>query len=118
MVILLLSHPILHQSSTVVRVHGRVLVARRRAVRVDSSTIGPAAAQEVRTVVVHGEEFDAPPRVVLPEKHRLVIDELAALCVDDLSPKVLVLEEIQEVQTSGVFDEARVFWLLPVEQVL
>lgn len=104
----------MHQGSTVVRVDRRVLVARRRGVRVDSS----AAVQEVRTVVVHGEKFDAPPGVVLPEQHRLIIDELTALCVDDLSPEVLVLEEIQEVQTSGVFDEARVFGLLPVEQVL
>lgn len=67
---------------------------------------------------MHGQEFDASPGVVLPQEDGLVIDEFTALCVDDLPAEVLVLQEIEEVQTCGVLDEARVLGLLPVEQVL
>lgn len=71
----------------------------------------------MRGIIVHRGELDAPPGVMLPEEHGLVVDELAALRVDDLPPKVLVLEQIEKVQTHGVLDEAGILGLLPVEQV-
>lgn len=69
-------------------------------------------------VVVHGEQLNPPPGVVLPEKHGLVIDELAALRIDNLPAKVLVLQEVEEVQTGRVFNESCVLRLLPVQEVL
>lgn len=72
----------------------------------------------MRTVIVHGQEFDAPPGVVLPQENGLIVDEFATLRVDDFAAKVLVLQEIEEVQTGGVLDEARILRLLPVQQVL
>lgn len=68
-------------------------------------------------VVVHGQEFDTSPGIMLPQQHRLVVDELATLCVDNFSPEVFVLQEVQEVQACGVLEKSRVIRLFPVEQI-
>uniref|UniRef100_A0A182V453 Uncharacterized protein n=1 Tax=Anopheles merus TaxID=30066 RepID=A0A182V453_ANOME len=60
----------------------------------------------------------APPGVVLPQQDRLVVDKLAALCADDLAPKMLVLQQIEKVQTHGKLEVFRVLRLLPVQQIL
>lgn len=68
--------------------------------------------------MVQGDLLNPPPSVVLPQEHGLVVNEFTALGVDDFPPEMLVLQEIQEVQTRGIFDEAGILWLLPVQQVL
>lgn len=70
------------------------------------------------TVIVHGQQFDASPCVVLPEENSLVVDKFAALRVDEFPPKVLVLQQIKEVQAHRVFDELRIVRFFPVEQIL
>jgi hypothetical protein len=59
-----------------------------------------------------------PPRVMLPQQNLLVVDEFRALRVDQLPSKVLILQQVQKVQTHGVLQVFGVFRFLPVEQVL
>lgn len=91
----------------------RSVAVARRPVR-----IARGSRLHLDDAVVHRVQFRAPPRVVLPQQDGLIVDELAALCADDLAPKVLVLQQIEEVQAHRVLQIASVFRLLPVQQVL
>lgn len=64
---------------------------------------------------MHGIQFDASSRVVLPEKNGLVVDKLAALRIDNLSPEVFVLQQIQEVQAHRVFQVTGIVGLFPIQ---
>lgn len=48
------------------------------------------------------ESLRATPRVVLPEKDRLIVDELAARRGDDLPSELFALQEVKEVKTHRI----------------
>lgn len=56
--------------------------------------------------------------IVVPVKDNLIVDKLAALCRGELTPKVLMLQEVQKVQTHRILDKLGVLGPLPVLQVL
>lgn len=57
-------------------------------------------------LVVSGiEQLHAFAGVVLPVQDGLVINELAALAIDDLLAEIFVLQQIQEVQAHGVSED-------------
>lgn len=58
------------------------------------------------------------PRVMLPQKNRLVVNEFTALCTDNFTSELFTLQEIEEVETHWVLDEFSEIWLLPIEEVL
>lgn len=58
------------------------------------------------------------PRVMLPQQHLLVINELCTLRVHNLPPEVFVLEQVKEVQAHGILEILGVLRLFPVEQVV
>jgi hypothetical protein len=68
--------------------------------------------------VGRGQQPAPPPRVMLPQQNLLVVDEFRALRVDQLPSKVLILQQVQKVQTHGVLQVFGVFRFLPVQQVL
>jgi len=58
------------------------------------------------------------PRVVLPEQNLLVIDELCARRLPQLGPEVLVLQQLQEVQTRRVLQVPTHIFTAVLEQKL
>ena len=64
------------------------------------------------------EGFCASSSVVLPQEDGLVINELATLCIHNLTTEVFVLKEVEEVQTHWIFQILGKFWIFPIEQVL
>lgn len=70
------------------------------------------------TVIVDVQQLDASPSVVLPQKDCLIVDKLAAMRVNDFPPEMLILQQIQEIQAHRVLEKPRVFWFLPVQQIL
>lgn len=76
-----MSHSVLVHQCSASGVHLRVLIIRR----------GGCIVQHMRAVVVHRQQLDAPPGVVMPQENGLVVDELATLRIDDFPAEVLVL---------------------------
>jgi len=64
------------------------------------------------------EGFGSSSCVVLPQKNRLVVDELAARSGDNLSPEFFALQQIEEIQAHRILEEFSEFRFLPVEQIL
>lgn len=107
----------------VVVIAGRRQGRDRRIVReersLDTAAHGLTAdGQPRQTGRAERGEPGAPSRVVLPQQNGLVVDEFAALRVHNLPPEVLVLEQIEKVQTHRILEVLGVLGVLPVQQIL